>query len=65
MLSVISGIVIMGSGGGGLWFFMPNKGEPHAHTTVPVLDSVIPILIVTAFAVGLALIVGGAASLYS
>ena len=61
MLSVLSGIVVAGAGGVGLWHFTPKNGVPHPHTKVPVLDSLIPITIVAAFGVGLALVVAGAA----
>jgi hypothetical protein len=62
MLSILSGLVLLGSGFAGIWYFKPNNGEPHWHTKVPVLDSVIPIMIVGAFAVAVAIIVAGVAS---
>jgi hypothetical protein len=62
MLSILSGLVLLGSGFAGIWYFKPNNGVPHWHTKVPVLDSVIPIMIVGAFAVAVAIIVAGVAS---
>jgi len=59
MISILSGVVVFGAGGAGLWYFMPNQGVAHPHTKIPVLDSFIPIMIVSAFAIGLALIVAG------
>jgi hypothetical protein len=63
MLSIVSGIVLFGAGVTGIWFFKPNNGVPHWHTKVPVLDSVIPIMIVGAFAIAVAIVVAGVASL--
>ncbi len=63
MLSIISGAIVAGGGGGGLWYFMPNKGQPHRLTVIPLLDSLIPIAIVTALAIGVALIVAGVAGI--
>jgi hypothetical protein len=59
MLSIISGIAVFGGGGAGLWYFRPTNGKPHRLTVTPLLDSLIPIAIVTAFAIGIALIVSG------
>jgi hypothetical protein len=63
MLSILAGIVLFGGGVTGIWYFKPNNGELHWHTKVPVLDSVIPILIVGAFAIAVAIVVAGVASL--
>jgi hypothetical protein len=63
MISAIVGFVVFCAGASGLWYFMPRDGQPHPHTQVPVLDSVIPILIVGAFAVAVAMIVAGVASI--
>jgi hypothetical protein len=60
MFSIISGVIVAGSGGAGLWYFKPRQGQPHPLAQAPFLDSLIPIGIVTAFALGLALIIAGA-----
>jgi len=57
MLSIISGIVVLGGGGAGLWYMMPHNGVPHPLAKKPFLDSLIPITIVSSLAVGVALIV--------
>jgi hypothetical protein len=61
MISAIVGVVVFCAGGTGLWYFIPRNGQSHPHTEVPVLDSVIPIMIVAAFAVAVAMIVAGVA----
>ncbi|HVZ54793.1 MAG TPA: hypothetical protein VG986_22700 [Pseudolabrys sp.] len=62
MLSIISGAVVFGAGGAGLWYFTPRGGKTHPLADAPLLDSLIPIGIVTALAIGVALVVSGAVS---
>jgi hypothetical protein len=38
---------------------MPTNGAPHPHTKMVLLDSLVPIGIVTALTIGFALIVAG------
>lgn len=59
MISMISGVVVAGAGGAGLWYFMPHHGKVNPLVNTALLDSLIPICIVTAFAIGCALIVAG------
>lgn len=59
MFSIISGAIVFGGGGAGLWYFMPHHGKSHPLTKAPLLDSLIPIAIVTALAIGVAMIVAG------
>lgn len=59
MISTISGIVVFGAGGASLWHFMPTDGKLHPLAKKPFLDSLIPIAIVSALAIGTALIVTG------
>ena len=59
MLSVISGVVVFGAGGAGLWYFKPHDGVAHPLATAPLLESVVPIGIVSALAIGVSLIVAG------
>jgi hypothetical protein len=60
MLSIVSGVVVFGAGGAGLWYFSPRNGVPHPVATRPLLDSLVPIAIVSALAIGIAMIVAGA-----
>ena len=62
MYSIISGVIVFGGGGAGLWYFMPSNGQVHPLAKRPLLDSLIPIAIVTALALGVALIIAGAVS---
>jgi hypothetical protein len=59
MLSFISGLVVTGGGVAGLWYFRPHNQVPHPLAVKPGLDFLIPIGIVTALALGIALIVSG------
>ncbi len=59
MLSIISGAIVAGGGGVGLWYFMPSNGQVHPFAKQPLLDSLIPIAIVTALAIGTAMIIAG------
>ena len=55
MFSIISGLIVAGGGGAGLWYFMPHEGRPHPLTVKPLLDSLIAI--VTALAIGTAMVI--------
>jgi len=57
MITVISGLVVTGAGSASLWYFKPRNGQTHALALKPVLETMIPIGIVTTLAVGMALIV--------
>jgi len=59
MLSIISGLIVAGGGGAGLWYFMPHDGKTHPLARAKLLDSLIPIAIVSAIAIGVALIFSG------
>lgn len=59
MISLISGLVITGAGGVSLWYFMPHNGKIHPLARKPFVDSLIPIGIVSALGIGIALIVSG------
>ncbi len=38
MLDIISGVVVFGGGGVGLWYFMPTNGNVHPLAKRPLLD---------------------------
>ncbi len=59
MVSIISGIVILCGCFGGIWYFKPRNGQVHWHTKVPVLDSVLPVMLVAGLAVGVSIIIAG------
>lgn len=61
MLSVISGLIVASAGASGIWYFAPRNGVIHPLAKKPLLDSLIPIGIICALAVGLSLIVTGLA----
>ncbi len=65
MIDIVIGIVILGAGCMGLWYFKPRNGKLHPHTNIPVLDSVVPVSIVAAFGVAVAMIVAGVAGIMS
>ena len=59
MFSVISGVIVTGAGVGGLWYCRPHNGQLNPLVAKKVFDWLIPILIVTALAIGVALVVSG------
>lgn len=59
MLSIVSGVVVFGAGGTGLWYFSPRSGITHPIATKPLLDSLVPVGIVSALAIGTAMILSG------
>jgi hypothetical protein len=59
MLQFFSGLAVASSGVAGLWYCWPRNGQAHPLIVMPVLDSLIPIAIVTALALGTALIISG------
>ena len=59
MLSILSGAVLFGAGAAGLWHLLPRNGRVHPLATMPFLESMIPIAIVSVSAIGLALIIAG------
>jgi hypothetical protein len=59
MLYFVSGLVVAGSGAASLWYCRPHNGQLNPLVVKPVLDWLIPIAIVTALALGIALIVTG------
>ena len=64
MISIITGVVIFCVSWVGIWYFKPHKGQNHWHTKVPILDSVIPVILVAGFAVAVSIIVAGVAGMY-
>jgi hypothetical protein len=63
MISLISGLGVVGGSVAALRYFMPRNGIPHSLTIKPLLDSLIPICIVTGITIGGALIVAGGVAL--
>ena len=63
MISIVTGVCFLAAGVVGLWYFIPHKGQLHWHTQVPILDSVIPVMIVAAFAVAVSTIIAGVAGM--
>lgn len=57
MMSFISGVIVTGGGGAALWYMRPRNGVVHPLARRPVFDWLIPIGIVSALALGIALIV--------
>ena len=59
MLSVLSGVIVAGAGVGALWYCKPRNGQVHPLVAKPLLDWLIPVLIITAFAIGGSLVISG------
>ena len=62
MISIVAGAAVFGAGGAGIWYFKPRGDRIHPLAAAPLLDSLIPIGIVTLLATGGALIISGAVS---
>jgi hypothetical protein len=62
MLSVLSGLAVTGGAGAAVWYLKPRNGQVHPLAVAPVLEWLIPIAIVSALSLGIALVVSGAAS---
>jgi uncharacterized membrane protein YedE/YeeE len=59
MLSVLSGVVVAGAGSAGFWYLRPQNGHVHPLTVMPVLDWLLPTLLVGVLLFGISLIVSG------
>jgi len=53
------GIVFMIASGAAFWQLLPTNGRIHWLATAPFLESIIPLCIVSGFAIGLALVFAG------
>lgn len=62
MLSIISGVVVVGAAAGGLWYAKPRDGQVRWFAEAPVLEWLIPIAILGTLAIGVGLMVSGVAS---
>jgi hypothetical protein len=59
MLSIVSGAAITGAGVAGFWYLRPRNGQVHPLAAKPVLEWVLPTLLVGTLAFGVALIISG------
>jgi hypothetical protein len=59
MLYFLSGVLVTSGGAAGLWYCRPRNGQVNPLAVKPGLEFLIPIGIVTALALGIALIVSG------
>jgi hypothetical protein len=57
MLSFVSGLIVASGGVAGLLYMRPRNGVVHPLARKPVLDWLIPISIISAFALSVALII--------
>lgn len=61
MIRIIVGLLIVVGSIGLLWVMLPTNGKLSRLATTPILESILPLVIVSGFAVGLALIFSFAA----
>jgi hypothetical protein len=59
VLSVLSGLVVAGAGGAGFWYLKPRDGHVNPLTVMPVLDWLLPTLLVGSVVFGVSLIASG------
>jgi hypothetical protein len=57
MLWAIPGILLLGASVACFAYFLPRKGEVHPWVVLPVLDSVIPLVLLTSAVFGTAALV--------
>jgi hypothetical protein len=56
MFSILSGAVLVGASGTGLWYFLPHNGHVHPLAKKPFFDSMITITIMTMLVLGIGLL---------
>jgi hypothetical protein len=56
MFSILSGAVLVGASGTGLWYFLPHNGQVHPLAKKPFFDSMITITIMTMLVLGIGLL---------
>ena len=59
MISVMSGLVVIGAGSSGFWYLRARDGHAHPLALMPVLDWLLPTALVGLLAFGTALIISG------
>jgi hypothetical protein len=56
---IVAGSIVLGLTATAFWYFCPRKGETHPWVTLPILESVIPLALLSGFAFGGALLLAG------
>jgi hypothetical protein len=56
---IVAGIVVLGLTATVFGYFCPRKGQTHPWVTLPILDSVIPLALLSGVAFGGALLLSG------
>jgi hypothetical protein len=59
MFTILSGAVLIGASGAGLWHFLPRHGQVHPLVKKPFIDSMITITIMTLLVIGVAMVADG------
>ena len=62
MMSILSGLAVTGAGLASLWYAKPHNGQVRWFATAPVLDWLVPVLILGTLAVGVSLVFSGIVS---
>ena len=57
MFAIVSGIALFAGASAALWYCLPTNGQPIRLAVMPVFDTMIPIGIISAFALGVSLVV--------
>ncbi|MDP2410880.1 MAG: hypothetical protein Q8M26_11415 [Pseudolabrys sp.] len=64
MFYILAGALTASAGGFGLWTMLPRHGIPHRYSETPFLQSLIPVAIVSALAIGVTMVLGGASEFF-
>jgi len=58
MLAIL-GLLITGVSGGTFWYLLPKNGEVHRLVTMPFLDQLLPVTLVSGLAIGITMLISG------
>jgi hypothetical protein len=58
-LEATAGVILVLASAAALWFFLPRRGQSHALLRLPLMQSLVPLAIVTALALGATMAISG------
>lgn len=56
MLGIL-GLLITGASAWTFWYLLPNNGQVHRIATMPLLDYLVPVSLISGFAIGITLLI--------
>jgi hypothetical protein len=58
-LEATAGVILVLASAAALWFFLPKRGQSNALLRLPLMQSLVPLAIVTGFALGVTMAISG------